>query len=135
MQNDIFSEITDIMMKLGLRPKLHGFDYLREVIALCYQKDMEEEKLTVEIYPKVAKKYEVSDMVVERSIRLLIQDSFDDRRLLGLNTLYDCVVYDGTYNFSNSELISIITEILKLNHLKRNLSENEKMIAKNDKIC
>lgn len=135
MENQIFKNVTDIMMQLGLKPKLHGFDYLRETVLLVYEQDKMEENLTISIYPIVADKYEVTPMVVERSIRLLVNEAHESGGILGINEIFGCIVYEDNHIYSNGEIIAIIAELAKRNELLRKLSDNQKMIAKKDKIC
>lgn len=129
MEKGLYFEITDIMLKLGLQPKFAGFEYLREAVGLYVNKATSEEKLTTEIYPKIAEKYDVSVMIVERSIRMAISDSFNSKGLLGLNDYYQNVVYSGDFMLSNGELISIIAEILKLNKIRDKLASGNKIVG------
>ena len=130
MANDLFTEVTSIMLKLGLQPKMSGFDYMREAILIYFYKYKFDEKFTLEIYPKVAEKFGVNELLVERSIRVLIQEAHKSGGLLGINELYDHIVYDGDFVFSNGELISIVVEVLRLNTLRERLS-NRSVSVKN----
>lgn len=124
MERDIYGDITAIMLRLGLRPKLVGFNYLREAVALVCERQGVGDNMTSDIYPKVAEKFDVSDLLVERCIRVSIADAFKTGGLLAINELYDNLVYNNTFTWSNSELISIISEIVKLKDLRDNLLKN-----------
>jgi len=123
MENEIFLEITDIMLSFGLQPKYIGFNYLRDAIEIFFNKVGNVEKLTVETYPKIAERYGVSVMVVERNIRIVIRNAYKSKGLLEINSYYGNVVYSGEETLSNGEVISIIAEILKLNRIKQKLEE------------
>ena len=113
-------------MKLGLQPKFAGFDYLREAVALYYSKSELEEKLTTDIYPKVAEKFDVNETIVERDIRVVISVAYKNGGFLALNEYCGTVVYTNSYTLSNLEVVSIVTEILLLNEIKEKLQEFEK---------
>ena len=119
MKNEIYSEITDILLTLGFKPKYHGFDFLRDIVYIYSTSDVSEDKLTIDAYPMVAEKYNSTTMIVERSIRLMIREAFEEKRLLNLNILFDEVVYDGSYSFSNNELITLILELIRFRQLKK----------------
>ena len=124
MDNDLFDEISDIMLKLGLQPKFAGFEYMREAIWIFLRDDKTWEKITTEVYPQVAEKFSVNTLIVERNIRIMISDAFKKGGLLGINEFYESIVYTNSFTLSNNELISVIVEILKLKQLKEKLVES-----------
>lgn len=121
MDNDLYDEISDIMLKLGLQPKFAGFEYMREAIWIFLRDNKTGEKITTEVYPQVAKKFCVSHLIVERNIRIMISDAFKKGGLLGINEFYESIVYTNSFPLSNNELISVVVEILKLKQLKEKL--------------
>ena len=118
MERKLFTEITDIMLKLGLKPKFVGFEYIREAVEIYLNKDTSEEKLTTEIYPKLGYIHGVNSMHIERNIRIAINDAYKNNSLLSINEFYDSIVYDNSYALSNGELISIIIEIINLKKIR-----------------
>ena len=121
MDKEHFAEVTDVMLKLGLKPKFVGFEYMREAIEMYINKGACDEKLTTEIYPRIASNHEVTVTHIERNIRIVINDAFKSDGLLSINEFYDSVVYDNSYVLSNGELISIIVEIIRLSQIRKRL--------------
>ena len=121
MPNDLRSQITEIMLKLGMQPKHSGFMYLREAIFLYFEKPNGEDKISTELYPKIAKMFGVSVTIVERNIRVLINDSQKNGGLYELNAFFGSVVFNNSFVLSNGEVVAMIVEILKLNQIKYKL--------------
>lgn len=69
------TQISNVLISLGIPTKLHGYSYLREAILLM-SRDMSQ-SITKELYPAVAKICNVSNSkLVERSIRSCIGTSW-----------------------------------------------------------
>ena len=122
MPNDLKTEITEIMLKLGMPPKHSGFIYLKEAVFLCYQKCNSVEKISTEIYPQIAQIFNVSVTVVERNIRVLISESHKNGGLLEFNDFYGSVIFDNSFILSNSEVVALIVEILRLKAIREKLN-------------
>lgn len=113
--------ITETMLKMGMQPKHQGFNYLRESVCLYSEKPNGEEKISTEIYAKVAQIYDVSITVVERNIRLLIQESHKTGGLLEMNECFGGLVYNNSFLLSNGELIALMAELVKYYQIKQNI--------------
>ena len=124
MQDDVYADITSIILDIGINPKSAGFNYLRDACLIHHNKEIADEKFTTEIYPKVSKKYSVSSLVVERGIRQSIFESFQVGGLLAINEIYNALVFDNKKTFSNGEVIAIVGEIIKLKSIRSMLSLN-----------
>ena len=129
---EYYFEIEEVMLNIGLQPKYHGFQYLRDCVRLFFKKPVIAETLTVEIYPEVAKMHEVSPSAIERDIRITIKDAFKTKGLLNINKYYDEIVFEIAKPPSNGEIIAIIAELVKLERLKNKLKvlsdgENKKI--------
>lgn len=125
MDKKLYIDITEIMLGLGLNPKYIGFEYLRSAVEVFYRKNDLEERLTTEIYPKVAERFETTIVVVERSIRMLILDSYNSGGLMNINEYYGSVVIDNKTVLSNGELIAIIAEIIRLRKIRERLKNKD----------
>lgn len=120
---------TTMLMNLKISPGSLGFDYIRQAVLLCY-KDMSLIKyVTKRLYPKVAEIFNVKANIVERSIRSAINKAYLCGGLLGVNDFYNVIIYTNKFKYTNSELISIIAEKLRLEMLK------EKILCENQNIA
>ena len=64
---------NEILLSLGIRPKIKGFKYIKYILVSKYN---DESRITREIYPDVAKKFHTTPSRVERAIRHAIQSSY-----------------------------------------------------------
>lgn len=106
--------ITENLMFLGIMPKMIGFDYLREAVKLCFIDKNLLKQVTSKLYPMIAKKFHTSSEVVERNMRSAIENAHNSGGLLNLNQYFSLLIYKQNFRISNSELISIIIEKIKL---------------------
>ena len=74
---NLHSRVTELLLLLGLSPKLNGFRYLRE--AVCRMMEDPDQCITKELYPGVAQACSCASAHVERSIRGAIQDAWVKR--------------------------------------------------------
>ena len=68
------NEFSDRLLALGFSPKRRGFHYLGA--ALCLYHSDPNISVTKELYPMVAKQFETTATSVERAIRTVIQDAW-----------------------------------------------------------
>ena len=123
MENEeLYEDITNILMSLKMQPEITGFEYLREGILLCYQDKKYLESITL-VYSQLAKSHKTTPLIVERSIRTAIENAYLSGGILGLNELYDTIVYNNDFKPTNGELISTIVDVIKLNNLKKSLQQ------------
>ena len=74
------SRVSSLLLTLGIPPKLRGFAYLKEAVALYREDPLQ--SVTKLLYPEVAKRCGCAPMHVERSIRSAIEAGWkrrDDR--------------------------------------------------------
>lgn len=122
MSNELYIKITEILLTLGIKPKMAGFDYLRSAIGLHYNNAEHYEKVTTVIYPKVGKEYNITEDLVERSIRMVIVEAHENGGLLGVNELFDQIVFKNNYLLSNGEFIAIVAEVIRLQEIRNMLN-------------
>lgn len=115
IKNKNYHKVTEIILNLGIKPKMLGFDYLRYAVIL--QTANESLKLS-EIYDQIATVYNTKPHSVERGIRNAITSAHNSGGLLSINDYYDNIIYNNGNKYTNSELISMIAEIVNLEILK-----------------
>ena len=70
--------LADTLIRLGIDPKLQGFPYLADAIALAQKGP--DQAITKEIYPAVARLHGASVHQVERDIRTMIHNAWRNRQ-------------------------------------------------------
>ena len=103
-----------VLRKLCITPKYNGYKYLKHSIMLCLKNPLYLDKnVTKMLYPEVAKKFNTSAVAIERGIRNVIQESSaicdDDVKFEYLGEIQD--------NYTNTEFISYIVELLEMNRI------------------
>lgn len=121
-----YQRVTNLMTNLKFKPILLGFDFLRSAVLLCLKNKNSVEGITTEVYPIIAKEYHTKVTAVERNIRISIENAFNNGGLLSLNDYYNAIVYTNNIKFTNSEIIAILVEILRLDDLKRKVCSDLK---------
>ena len=119
MDIKMFNNITKVLLDLGFKPMMKGFDYLREAILIYINKD-KRHIFYKDIYPEIAQKYNVSSGSVERYLRIIIKDAYQSGGLLGINEYYKYVIIDDQNIITASEIVAIIAEIVEFNKAKIN---------------
>lgn len=83
---------SQLLIRLGIKPKLKGYQYLKTAVHLCLEDREELDGITKRLYPSVAKLHQTSAEKVEHAIRHAIEVSWKrgkaetQRELFG----YDC---------------------------------------------
>jgi len=103
---DTGSIICDILLRLGVRPKLKGYGYLCDAIGLYAQNP--EQSITKELYSVVAKRHNATPAQVERAIRTAIETAWAAGEPAGWQQYsYTCGT-DRRVRPSNGEFVSIL---------------------------
>ena len=66
-------KVQDVVKKIGVPLNYHGYKYLQDAILLVCRDENNIHRVTVNIYPTIAEKYNVTSGSVERCIRHAIQ--------------------------------------------------------------
>lgn len=79
MENE---KIVDYLLDCGVKPHNKGFSYLYEAISMIIKNNYKMPKITREMYPYIAEKYNDTPSRVERSCRHSIQTSKSEYKYL-----------------------------------------------------
>lgn len=101
--------ITKLLIELGIKPNLKGFNYLKEAIYLH----------SVIIYTVITDKYCASAKNVERSIRTSIEAVWYRNTLNRSHKLFESAYINADYPPSNTIFIATMSEIIKLTFNKQ----------------
>lgn len=103
----IFNSITEALSSFGLSPKRIGYKYLQECLEHCLNLGKGFICFKSDIYPVIAKNYNVSMSAVEKSIRSSLQEAF--RKFPELFN-YECFKFGHP---TNNQFINFILERIK----------------------
>ena len=112
---DEFSQITSLLLEMGLPAQNKGFGYLRDSIILAIKDKENLNLVTKRIYPTVAKQNNTTSSRVERAIRHEIEIMANDPdRCAQANGRLNLEFFKGYNKPTNSEFIGFITEFYSL---------------------
>lgn len=113
-EDNFESKITNIMQVIGIPAKLKGYQYIREAILLSIENEDTSSKITKDIYPPIAKKFNSTPSRVERAIRHALEISWNNNGQSISNLLFGNSYMFGGKRPTNAEFIALITDRLKL---------------------
>ncbi len=114
--NLIRREITKMLLEIGIALNCQGFRFLRESVMLVIDNPMIIKSTTKHLYPAVGKLFDTKGQIIERSIRHSCDNAFDKTYFSTLISIFG-LSNEASFNYkpSNSELIALIAEAIKLN--------------------
>lgn len=113
-EESLESKITNIMHLVGIPAKLKGYQYIRESVIISINNGNISNKITKDIYPEVAKKFNTTPTRVERAIRHALEISWKNDRESISNLLFGNPFMFQEKRPTNSEFIASIADKLKL---------------------
>ena len=122
IDNELTSQITDMLLSFKVKPDNIGFDYLRTGIKLCFEDWSLKNNITKKLYPQVAVLHSTSAETVERGIRTAIENAYNNGGLLEINEQCEFIVYNNDYKWTNGEMISILVELIKLKRTREEIN-------------
>ena len=113
-QKQLNNKVSELLQALGVPPHTKGYAYLREGIVLVSSDMKYMNKITKNLYPKIAEIYESTPSRVERAIRNSIELTLEQGDHDSLVRIFGHRIKDANNKLTNSEFISIISEKLKV---------------------
>jgi len=114
--NNLKVSITRILHELGVPSHIKGYQYIREGVAILYEKPSAVGAITKELYPDIASKYDTTVSRVERAIRHAIEVSWNRGNWDLMEEIFGHSVDIDKAKPTNSEFIVTVAEKLKLEH-------------------
>lgn len=108
------SKITSIMHSVGIPARVKGYSYIREAILLAIENTDNSNKMTKDVYPKIAEKFNSTPTRVERAIRHALEISWNQNKESISSLIFGKSVRVTDKKPTNSEFIASIADKLKL---------------------
>ncbi len=103
-------QITNLFLTLGIPAHIKGYQYLREAVRMVVDNHDVINRITKELYPGIARKYDTSASKVERAMRHAIEVAWTRGRLDTVNQMYGYKVFQKDDKPTNGEFISCVAE-------------------------
>ena len=110
------ADITEIIHDIGIPAHIKGYQYLRDSIMLSVKDNDVINSITKILYPTIAKKYQTTSSRVERAIRHAIEVAWNRGNTDTLNGLFGYTISNGKGKPTNSELIALIADKIRLEY-------------------
>lgn len=105
-------KVTAIFLVAGIPAHIKGYHYLREGIRMVYRDPTLINRITKELYPGIAKKFNTSASKVERAIRHSIEVAWTRGKIENLNSLFGYNIYGKNDKPTNGEFIALVADKL-----------------------
>jgi two-component system response regulator (stage 0 sporulation protein A) len=107
---NLFSEVTNVMHKIGIPAHVKGYQYIREAILMVVEDVSLLGAVTKELYPNVAKKYDTASSRVERGIRHAIELAWERGHTETLKQIFGYSLNVDRQKPTNSEFIALLAD-------------------------
>ena len=114
--NNLKVSITRILHELGVPSHIKGYQYIREGVAIIYEKPGVVGAITKELYPDIASRYDTTVSRVERAIRHAIEVSWNRGNWDLMEEIFGHSVDIDKAKPTNSEFIVTVADKLRLEH-------------------
>ena len=112
-EESVDERITNLFLTLGIPAHIKGYQYLREAVLMVLENHDVINRITKELYPGIARRFETSASKVERAMRHAIEVAWSRGRLDTVNRMYGYKVFDAMDKPTNGEYISCVSELIK----------------------
>jgi len=106
-------QITNLFLTLGIPAHIKGYQYLREAVRMVVENREVINRITKELYPGIADRFDTSASKVERAMRHAIEVAWSRGRLDTVNRMYGYKVFDAMDKPTNGEFISCVSEKIR----------------------
>lgn len=105
-------KVTAVFLVAGIPAHIKGYHYLREGIRMVYNDQTLINRITKELYPGIAKRFDTSASKVERAIRHAIEVAWTRGKIENLNSLFGYNIYGKNDKPTNGEFIALVADKL-----------------------
>ena len=111
-EKSLDEKITSVFLSVGIPAHIKGYHFLREAIRMVYFNPELISKITKELYPGIAKRFNTTPSKVERAIRHAIEVSWMRGKIENMNKLFGFNVYGKNDKPTNGEFIALVADKL-----------------------
>lgn len=112
--NDLETQVTHIIHRIGVPAHIKGYQYLRCAIMMTIDDAELINSVTKVLYPTIAKKFQTTSSRVERAIRHAIEVAWDRGDLDILTSFFGYTIQNNRGKPTNSEFIAMISDNIRL---------------------
>ena len=102
--------ITNLFLTLGIPAHIKGYQYLREGVRMVLENHELLGRITKELYPGIARRFDTTPSKVERAMRHAIEVAWSRGRLDTVNQMYGARVFSRDDKPTNGEFIAMVAD-------------------------
>ena len=99
-------KIASVFLMIGIPAHIKGYHYLREAVRMVYFEPALCGRITKELYPGIAKRFQTSASKVERAIRHAIEVAWTRGKIENINQIFGYNIYSKNDKPTNGEFIA-----------------------------
>jgi len=105
-------KIASVFLMIGIPAHIKGYHYLREAVRMVYFEPSLCGRITKELYPGIAKRFQTSASKVERAIRHAIEVAWTRGKIENINQIFGYNIYSKNDKPTNGEFIALVADKL-----------------------
>ena len=109
-RESVDKQITNLFLTLGIPAHIKGYQYLREAVRMVLEDHDVINRITKELYPGIARRFDTSASKVERAMRHAIEVAWTRGRLDTVNQMYGYKVFKREDKPTNGEFIALVSD-------------------------
>ena len=109
-EESVDEQITNLFLTLGIPAHIKGYQYLREAVRMVLENHDVINRITKELYPGIARRFDTSASKVERAMRHAIGVAWTRGRLETVNQMYGYNVFRREDKPTNGEFIALVSD-------------------------
>lgn len=107
-------KITSIFLMIGIPAHIKGYQYLREAIRMVMENTNMINRITKDLYPGIARRFDTTPSKVERAIRHAIEVAWTRGKIENINQIFGYNIYNKNDKPTNGEFIALIADRLNM---------------------
>ena len=123
-------KIASVFLMIGIPAHIKGYHYLREAVRMVYFEPALCGRITKELYPGIAKRFQTSASKVERAICHAIEVAWTRGKIENINQIFGYNIYSKNDKPTNGEFIALVADklIMETAREKNGRSESQNVI-------
>ena len=109
-RESVDEQITNLFLTLGIPAHIKGYQYLREAVRMVIKDHDVINRITKELYPGIARRFDTSASKVERAMRRAIEVAWTRGRLDTVNQMYVYKVFKREDKPTDGEFIALVSD-------------------------
>ena len=109
-EESVDEQITNLFLTLGIPAHIKGYQYLREAVRMVLENHELINRITKELYPGIARRFDTSASKVERAMRHAIEVAWQRGRLETVNQMYGYKVFKREDKPTNGDFIALVSD-------------------------